>query len=76
MNMHRDFMKQFLQRITFFISAASILLVVSMAEIQAAKPPPISLSCTISPADILVNTGVATTFTGSTQGGKGSKSYN
>jgi PKD repeat protein len=42
---------------------------------QAAKPPPTPLSCSILPADGSVTVGATIEFTGSTQGGKGGKSY-
>ena len=51
------------------------LAVVGMQPVQAAKPPPTPLSCSISPADGSTGEGVAITFTGSTLGGKGGKTY-
>lgn len=57
------------------LTAASLLLALVPLASQAAKPPATPLSCSISPADGSTAAGVAITFSGSTQGGKGGKTY-
>ena len=73
--MMQRFQKRFLQRVAFFTATAGVLLVLAPLEIEAARPPSTPLSCSISPADRAAAVGLPITFTGSTQGGKGSKSY-
>ena len=73
--MIKIFQKRFLQRAAFLIATASLLLVVAPIEVEAAKPPPTPLSCSISPADGSTAAGVAIRFDGDTLGGKGSKTY-
>ena len=73
--MTKGFIKRFLQRAAFFTVTASILLALAPFEVEAARQPPEPLSCSISPADSTTATGVAIRFSGMTQGGKGSKSY-
>ncbi|MEN8264403.1 MAG: cytochrome D1 domain-containing protein [Nitrospirota bacterium] len=70
------FLQRFLQKAAVFSAIASMLLVIDVFEVQAAKPPPAPLSCSISPADGSTAAGVPIRFIGDTQGGKGSKSYN
>lgn len=73
--MKKDFHKRFLKRVAFFTAITSILLVFAPIQVEAAKPLPTPLSCSISPADGSVEVGVPITFTGATQGGQGGKSY-
>ncbi len=73
--MNKSFLKRFLQKAVFLTTTTSMLLVLATVEVQAAKPPPDPLSCSISPADGSVAAGVPITFRGATQGGKGGKSY-
>jgi len=73
--MIKSFLKQFLQRAAFLTATTSMLLVIAPLEVEAAKPPPTPLSCSISPAGGSTAEGVPITFTGSTQGGKGKISY-
>ena len=69
-------LRQFLKRTAVMATCTSALLVVSVAEVQAAKPPPQPLSCDISPDPGSTSAGVAITFTGSANGGaKGGKTY-
>ena len=68
-------LKRFLKNTATIIAGTSVLLLIGIAEVQAAKPPPVPLSCSIAPVDGSTTTGVAITFTASTQGGKGGKSY-
>jgi len=69
----------FIQRL--FMAAQSsvlicILAIAGIAQVQAAKPPPQPLSCTIAPDAGSTSAGVAITFTGSADGGaKGGKTY-
>jgi hypothetical protein len=69
-------LKQFLKKTAVMATCTSALLVVSVAEVQAAKPPPAPLSCSISPDGGSTSAGAAITFTGSADGGaKGGKTY-
>jgi len=68
--MKKGFLKRVLQRAAILTAAASMLLVFGAVE---AAPKP--FTCSISPADGSTAVGVSITFTGSTQGGKGQKSY-
>jgi PKD repeat protein len=51
------------------------LAVFGSQPVQAAKPPPTPLTCSISPVDGTASAGVPFMFSGSTQGGKGSKTF-
>ena len=73
--MLKGFLKRSLQRAAVLTATASMLLVFAPVEVEAAKPPPTPLTCSISPPDGSTAEGVPITFTGSTQGGKGKKSY-
>ncbi|MES0328086.1 MAG: Ig-like domain-containing protein, partial [Gammaproteobacteria bacterium] len=72
--MFTGLLKQFLRKTAAMTIFSSILLVIGFTEVQAAAPGP--LICSISPADGVATAGVAFTFSGSTNGGRGSKSYN
>ena len=74
--MIKNFIERFLHRAAFFTVTASMLLALAPFEVEAAKPPPEPLSCSISPADGSTAVGVPITFTGSTQGGRNARIYN
>jgi hypothetical protein len=74
--MQKGLLKQYLNKTATFAISASVLMSIGMADIQAAKPPPAPLSCSISPDGGSTSTGAAITFNGSTNGGaKGGKTY-
>lgn len=73
--MFTGLLKRFLEKTAVIIAGVSILLTMGLVNVHAAKPPPTPLSCSISPADGAVTAGVPITFTATTQGGKGGKSY-
>ena len=73
--MYKSFLNRFIRYATVLIPATGMLLLVGPVDAQAAKPPPTPLSCSISPANGTTAADVPITFTGSTQGGKGSRSY-
>ena len=73
--MKKDFLKRSLQRAALITATASLLLVFAPLEVEAAKPPPMPLSCSISPADGATAAGVPIRLSAMTQGGKGSKTY-
>ena len=68
--MSKSFLERFLQKVAFLSVTTSILLVVCPLGVEAAKPPPEPLSCSISPADGSTVAGVPVTFAGNTQGGR------
>ncbi|RLA55249.1 MAG: hypothetical protein DRR04_14935, partial [Gammaproteobacteria bacterium] len=70
------FLKQFLKKTAIAITCSSALLVIGVAEVQAAKPPPKPLSCTISPDAGTTAAGATIAFDASVDGGaKGGKTY-
>jgi len=73
--MTKSILKRCLQRAALLTLGTGLLLVTGPADVLAARPPSTPLSCSISPANGATAAGVPITFAGSTQGGKGSKTY-
>ncbi len=68
--------KCLLKKTAVITANVSILLVIALVDVQAAKPIPQPLSCTISPDAGTTAAGTAITFNGSADGGaKGGKTY-
>jgi hypothetical protein len=68
----------FIQRLSTLTQTSALICMLAIAgitQVHAAKPPPTPLSCSISPDAGTTTTGTPITFTASTQGGKGGKSY-
>ena len=73
--MFTGLLKRFLKKTAVITAGVSILLTMGLANVQAAKPQPTPLSCSISPADGSTSVGVAITLTGTVVGGKGGKTF-
>ncbi len=73
--MAKGYLNWSLQRAAVFSITASMLLVFSTVEIEGAKPPPTTLSCSISPVNGSTAQGVPIRFDATIVGAKGSKSY-
>jgi len=71
--MMRGLLKRFLQGTVLLTASAGLLLLTGPVEVAAAHKP---LSCSISPANGTTVAGMPIRFSGMTQGGKGSRSYN
>ncbi|MGD8934791.1 MAG: hypothetical protein PVF35_08425, partial [Gammaproteobacteria bacterium] len=61
-DMFIQLVKQFLNNTVVITSGAATLLVLGLVEVQAAKPIPDPLTCTISPADGATAVGQAIRF--------------
>jgi len=70
------FLNRFMRHAAVLGAGFALSLPVGPGGALAARPPAAPLSCSISPADGTTAAGVPIAFTGSTQGGKGSKIYN
>ena len=62
-------------RAALITATASLFLLAGPVKVEAAKPPPEPLSCSISPADGSTAAGVPITFTGDTQGARNVRIY-
>jgi hypothetical protein len=74
--MFTGLLKQFFKQtavLTATLTVISVVMVMGLRDAHAA--PPASLSCSISPVNGTATAGVPYTFSGNTNGGKGSKSY-
>ena len=74
--MLKNFNMRHLYRAAFITVTASMLLALAPLGVEAAKPPPEPLSCSILPADGSAAAGVPITFAGDTQGGRNVRIYN